>query len=61
MGKNLEKDLNNLLKNRFVSIHDGVVELISISAMVGIAKGEYLIGENHANQMMQWILKHGKE
>ena len=36
-GQNLNKELKNLIDNRFVSLHDNVVELTSISTTIGIA------------------------
>lgn len=54
-GRNLEADMKNLIINRYVSINDNMVELISIEAVLVIWRGKYLIGENNANQMSEWI------
>jgi len=56
-GHNLKVELSNLLNNRFVSIHDDVVELVSTECMTVIWDGKFWLGENCSGQMMNWILR----
>lgn len=53
----LDKELINLIRYGFVSIHDNIVELISTQCSVIIFEGKILIGENNADQMTNWISK----
>ena len=53
---NLSIDLKNLIRNRFISIHDGYVEMTSIECQLAIYDGKYWIGENVGGQMNTWYL-----
>lgn len=60
-GHNLEEELKNLIKDRIISIHDNMVELITTSCKAGIIKGEYMVGEDNAGQFTSWVFKNGFE
>lgn len=57
----LDKELINLIRFGFISIHDNIVELISTECLVVIFEGKFLIGENNANQMKNWMRNKIKE
>lgn len=54
-GCDLENVLKNLLAARIVAINNGFVELITISCSSGIWDGKFYVGENCANQFINWM------
>lgn len=55
-GHKLPDDLKNLIDGRIISIHDDMVEMITISCSIVAYDGKWYIGENNAGQLNSWVL-----